>query len=217
MRRAAGCLHRAGNAAAAAALASSTPASTTASGSSLRSSSKSLLASLASAASRSCLSSAAAAAVQRGASSSAGAASCSARMLHASSAAAVLAGSRHGLHTAAAPCWPPLGGLLGLRRGCAASRPRAQLRARYSTRADAAAAAAVLPVSWAAGGGLPSRWAAARQQLAARVEWVLGRGYHAREAFFNAVYMQVGGGAALARYQHPAVGRVPTGAPVGPV
>jgi hypothetical protein len=44
---------------------------------------------------------------------------------------------------------------------------------------------------------LPSRWAAARRQVLERVEWVLGRGYHAREAFFNAIYMQVGARAGL--------------------
>lgn len=39
--------------------------------------------------------------------------------------------------------------------------------------------------------GLPSRWAEASRQLRDKAEWVLGRGYHAREAFINAVYMQV--------------------------
>jgi hypothetical protein len=43
-----------------------------------------------------------------------------------------------------------------------------------------------------AGSTLPQRVATARRRLAARLERVLGRGYHAREAFFNALYMQVG-------------------------
>ena len=128
--------------------------------------------------------------------------------------------AQRGLHTAArwqaaAPLrWQPLGGSLRQRA------PSARLRASYGayTAAQAPIAAAVsagiaLPAAAAAAvaaaarrssrraaraaaaaaasRGLPSRWAQARKQLRDRAAWVLGKGYHAREAFINAVYMQV--------------------------
>lgn len=58
--------------------------------------------------------------------------------------------------------------------------------ARRSSRRAARAAVAA-----AERGGLPSRWTEASRRLRDKAEWVLGRGYHAREAFINAVYMQV--------------------------
>lgn len=109
-----------------------------------------------------------------------------------------------GLHLAPASRWlrQPAPGWQTAAAGGAKPLPRPRLRAEFGTRASrrgrggtglppAAAAAAAAAAGWAGGAYLPSRWAAARRQLAQRLEWVLGRGYHAREAFFNAVYMQV--------------------------
>ncbi|EFN54091.1 hypothetical protein CHLNCDRAFT_136214 [Chlorella variabilis] len=108
-----------------------------------------------------------------------------------------------GLHLAPASRWlrQPAPGWQTAAAGGAKPLPRPRLRAEFGTRASrrgrggtglppAAAAAAAAAAGWAGGAYLPSRWAAARRQLAQRLEWVLGRGYHAREAFFNAVYMQ---------------------------
>lgn len=125
---------------------------------------------------------------QRAASSVA--ACCSAATPATGAAAVLLAASRRGVHAAASRSHLPAG-----------LPPHAAVPqcARLTTRAGLAAevaeaAAAAVPASWAARGGrMRSRVAAARRQLACRMEWALGRGYHAREAFFNAIYMQARG------------------------
>lgn len=129
--------------------------------------------------------------------------------------------AQQGLHTAArwraaAPLrWQPLSS--SLRQQAAQPRLRAGYGAYTAAQAPIAAAVSAgvaLPAAAAAAvaaaarrssrraakaavaaaerRGLPSRWAEASRQLRDRAEWVLGRGYHAREAFINAVYMQVG-------------------------
>ncbi|KAL4440314.1 hypothetical protein ABPG75_003315 [Micractinium tetrahymenae] len=184
MRRAAACLRLATVEAAAARGRSGAAAASAASGSSGSGSGSSLLAALRSAASKAGLPSAGQVVVQHAASSAA--TSCSGGSPAALGAAALLAASRRGLHAAARSHHPA--GLPPL--------PLMRMQARLSTRAGLAAeaaeaAAAAVPASWAARGGMVrSRVSAARRHLACRVEWVLGRGYHAREAFFNAIYMQ---------------------------
>lgn len=105
-------------------------------------------------------------------------------------AAALLAAGRRGLQSAArrthrSTRLPP----------CAHAPQCARLSTRAGLAAEVAqAATAAVPASWAAHGcRMRTRMVDARRQLACRMEWVLGRGFHAREAFFNAIYMQASG------------------------
>lgn len=154
-------------------------------------SSSSLLASLRSAARKAGLTSARQCGAAAPQAATSAAASCSGIAPEAMAAAALLSAARRGLHAAAArshsQASTPL--LAGVPRSV-------RLSTRAGLAADAAeAAAAAVPVSWAARGHrMRTRAAAARRQLACRMEWVLGRGYHAREAFFNAIYMQASRG-----------------------
>jgi hypothetical protein len=121
-----------------------------------------------------------------------------ARGMGAATAAFLLAASRqgsaqqHGLHHAARWRQHQLQTQLA---ACALSKQamRARLRAHYSSAAAAAAAAAAAGPgsagSWAASRVRP-RWAEVQRHVRERLQWLLNREWHAREALLNSLYMQ---------------------------
>jgi hypothetical protein len=90
---------------------------------------------------------------------------------------------------AAARCWRHP--TLAWQPAAGAPPPRARLAHSFGSAARSAGRRSIALPPAAAAAAARGRWVEARRRLARRVEWVLGRGYHAREAFFNAVYMQV--------------------------
>jgi hypothetical protein len=118
-------------------------------------------------------------------------ASCSGRGMGAAAAAALLAASRQGLaqqrglHQAAR--WRQQQLQTQLAAGALSKQAmRARLRAHYTSAAAAAPASAG---SWAASRVRP-RWSQVQRHVRERLQWLLNREWHAREALLSSLYMQ---------------------------